>query len=260
MGMLFGFAPWIVYWVLVGNVPFLIAVLVALATAVATLVAGHLSGKPGRTLQIGAVATFAVLTLLTFVLSQTVMERWMQPLSNAGIFLVALVGVLTGRPFVREFAEEGQPADVIKSDLFGQITTRLTWIWVGVFAGMTVSSAIPPIVQGDATILDTKTPLSFVCYWVIPFSLLGLAALASRVLPEKMVPPPEDIVRKTTFVAFAEAEIDQLIYLATEHANREVGAGKEAYDIRIGSKGVPLVGDETRESWPSTYKVREKKR
>src|SRR6185312_98548 len=60
--------------------------------------------------------------------------------------------------------------------------------------------------------------------------------------------------------AFAEAEIDNLIYLATEHANREVGAGKEAYDIRIGSKGVPLVGDETRESWPSTYKVREKKR
>ena len=48
-------------------------------------------------------------------------------------------------------------------------------------------------------------------------------------------------MRKTTFVAFAEAEIDQLIYLATEHANREVGAGKEAYDIRIGSKGVPLV-------------------
>jgi hypothetical protein len=35
------------------------------------------------------------------------------------------------------------------------------------------------------------------------------------------------------------------MYLATEHANREVGAGKEAYDIRIGSKGVPLVGDET---------------
>jgi hypothetical protein len=51
-----------------------------------------------------------------------------------------------------------------------------------------------------------------------------------------------------------------LIYLATEHANREVGAGKEPYDIRIGSKGVPLVGDETRESWPSTYKVRDKKR
>jgi hypothetical protein len=260
VGILFGLAPWIVYWVLVGNVPFATAVLVALAIAVVSFVVGRVRGAPGRTIETGAVATFVVLAVLTFTLSQSFMERWMQPLSNAGIFLVALAGVLIGKPFVREFAEVGQPKEVIESELFGRITTLLTWIWVAAFAGMTVSSAIPPIVQGDATILDTKTPLSFVCYWVIPFSLLGLAALASKILPEKMVPAAEDIVRKTTFVAFAEAEIDQLIYLATEHANREVGPGKEAYDIRIGSKGVPLVGDETRESWPSTYKVRDKKR
>jgi hypothetical protein len=237
VGIVLGFAPWIVYWILVGNVPFTTAVLVALAVAVLSFVIGRVKGKPGRTLEIGAVATFLVLTILT----------------------VALNGVLIGKPFVREFAEADQPKEVVESPLFAKITTLLTWIWVGAFAGMTVSSAIPPIVQGDATILDTKTPLSFVCYWVIPFSLLGLAALASRVLPEQMT-PGDDVVRNTTFVAFAEMEIDQLIYLATEHANREVGAGKEPYDIRIGSKGVPLVGDDTRESWPSTYKVRDRKR
>jgi hypothetical protein len=260
VSILLGFAPWIVYWVLVGNVPFHTAVLVAFAIAVLSFVIGRVRGLPGRSLEIGAIATFLVLTVLTFTLSQSFMEQWMQPLSNAGILLVALTGALIGRPFVREFAEVDQPKEVVDSDMFKRITALLTWIWVAAFAGMTVSSAIPPIVYGDATILDTKTPLSFVCYWVIPFSLLGLAALASRILPERMAPPPEEIVRKTTFVAFAEAEIDQLIYLATEHANREVGAGKEAYDIRIGSKGVPLVGDETRESWPSSYKVRERKR
>jgi hypothetical protein len=258
VGILLGFAPWIVYWVLVGNVPFTTAVLVALAVAVLSFVIGRLKGKPGRTLEIGAVATFLVLTILTFAMSQSFMERWMQPLSNAGIFLVALIGVLVGKPFVREFAEVEQPPEVVKSEVFGRITMTLTWIWVAAFAGMTLSSMIPPTVEGNATILDTKTPLSFVCYWVIPFSLLGLAALASRVLPERMG-PGDDVARSTTFVAFAEIEIDQLIYLATEHANREVGAGKEAYDIRIGSKGVPLVGDDTRESWPSTYKVRDRR-
>ncbi|MCV7300139.1 hypothetical protein H7J93_10920 [Mycobacterium barrassiae] len=260
MGILFGFAPWIVYWVLVGNVPFVAAVLVALAVAVASLVIGRIRRAAGRTLEIGAVVTFLVLTVLTFTLSQSFMEQWLQPLSTAGIFLAALGSVLFGKPFVREFAEVGQPKEIIETDLFKKITNVLTWIWVAAFAGMTVSSAIPPIVYGEATILDTRTPLSFVCYWVIPFSLLGLAALASRILPERMAPPEDEIVRKTTFVAFAEAEIDQLMYLATEHANREVGPGKEAFDIRIGSKGVPLVGDETRESWPSTYKVRDKKR
>ncbi len=260
MGILFGFAPWVVYWVLVGNVPFVAAVLVALAVAAASLVIGRIRGAAGRTLEIGAVVTFSILTVLTFTLSQSFMEQWLQPLSTAGIFLAALGSVLFGKPFVREFAEVGQPKEVIETDLFKKITNVLTWIWVAAFGGMTVSSAIPPIVYGEATILDTKTPLSFVCYWVIPFSLLGLAVLASRILPERMAPPEDEIVRSTTFVAFAEAEIDQLMYLATEHANREVGPGKEAFDIRIGSKGVPLVGDETRESWPSTYKVRDKKR
>lgn len=253
-----GFAPWIVYWVLVGNVPFEAAVLVALAVAVASFVIGRIKGTPGRTLEIGAIGTFVVLAILTFTLSQTFMEQWMQPLSNAGIFLVALSGMLVGRPFVREFAEVDQPEEVVESETFARITNLLTWIWIGAFAGMTVSSAIPPIVYGKATILDTKTPLSFVCYWVVPFALLGLAALASRVLPEKMG-PSDDEERKTSFVTFAEAEIDQLMYAATEAVNREVGKSKEAYDIRIGSKGIPLSGDETRESWPATYKVRDKK-
>jgi hypothetical protein len=258
VSILVGFAPWIVYWVLVGNVPFEAAVLVALTVATASFVIGRVKGMPGRTLEIGAIGTFVVLAILTFTLSQSFMEQWMQPLSNAGIFLVALSSVLLGRPFVREFAEVDQPDEVIKGEVFNRITKLLTWIWVGAFAGMTVSSAIPPIVYGNATILDTKTPLSFLCYWVIPFALLGAAALASRVLPEKMT-PGDDEVRKTSFVTFAEAEIDQLMYAAQEHANREVGAGKEAFDVRIGSKGIPLSGDETRESWPATYKVRARK-
>jgi hypothetical protein len=259
VGILYGFAPWIVYWVLVGNVPFTTAVLIALAIALAMFVLGWRTNAPGRTLQVGAVLTFVVLTVLTFTLSQAFMERWIQPLSNAGIFAVALGGALAGKPFVREFAEAGQPPEVVESDLFAQITTRLTWIWVAVFAGMTVSSAIPPILQGDATILDTKTPLSFVFYWVIPFSLLGIGALASRILPDRMSLSP-DTVRKTTFVAYSEATIDELYYLAREHATREVGGGQEAYDIKVGGAGVPLVGDESRLSWPSTYKVRERKK
>jgi hypothetical protein len=260
VGILFGFAPWIVYWALAGNVPFIAAVLIALAIAVAGLVIGRGKSPPGRTLEIGAVGTFLVLTALTLSLSQSFMEQWMQPLSNAGIFLAALIGVLIGKPFAREFAAADQPAGVVNSDFFGHITTRLTWIWVAVFAGMTVSSAIPPIAQGlggeEAMILDTKTPLSFVCYWGIPFSLLGLAVLASRILLDRMTATAGDVVRKTTFVAYGEATIDELYYLAQEHANREVGAGQEAFDVKVGSMGTPLVGDDTRQSWPSTYKVR----
>ena len=257
MGILFGFAPWIVYWVLVGNVPPLIAALVALALAVVGLAVSRATRIPARPLEIGAVATFLVLAAATVLLSPSVIVRWAQPVSIAAILLVVLIGVLTRKPFVHEFIAAGQPPGVVESDLFGQVTTRLAWIWVAVLGGMTVSSAIPPIVLRNATMLDARTPLSYVCYWVIPFSLLGLAALATKILPDLMTAGAGDIVRKTSFVAYDEATIDELYYLAQEHANREVGAGQEAYDVKVGGMGTPLVGDDTRQSWPSTYKVRQ---
>ncbi|SRR5271166_6199710 len=261
--MLFSFAPWIVYWVLVGNVPFTTAVVVALAIAVAAFVIGQFTAKPGRTLEIGSFATFLVLTVLTLTLSESFIQRWILPLSNAGIFLVAFVSLLIGKPFVREFAAAERPADVVTTELFGRIIRLLTWMWVATFAGMTVSSAIPPIALGlrgtEATILDTKTPLSFVCYWVIPFSLFGAAALASRFLPDRMLVGIDDVVRETSFVAYDEATIDELYYLAQEHANREVAPGKEAYNVKVGGMGTPLTGDESRKSWPSTYKVRQRR-
>jgi hypothetical protein len=260
--MLFGLAPWIVYWVLVGNVPFIAAVLVALAIAVAALVIERILGNPGHALESGAVATFLLLTVLSFTLSDSFMQQWILPLSNAGIFLVALISLLAGKPFVREFAAAEQPPDVVKTELFGRVVKVLIWIWIAALAGMTVSSTIPPIVAHfggtAATILDTKTPLSFVCYWVIPFALLGLAAQASRFLPDRMLVGIDDVARETSFVAYDEATIDELYYLAQEHANREVGPGKEAYSVKVGGMGTPLTGDESRKSWPSTYKVRDR--
>jgi hypothetical protein len=261
VGILVGFAPWIVYWVLAGNVPFALSALVALAVAFGVLVSGWATRKSASTLEIGAVGTFLVLTVLSFTLSSSFAERWALALSNAGILLVALTGVLVGRPFVREFAQAELSGEVIKSESFGQTTALVTWIWVGTFAGMMVSSSIPPIVAADATIRDTGTPLSFVCFWVVPVALLGGGAIAARILLDRMVAEATSphTVRRTTFLAFRELEIDQLYYLAQQKAEREVGAGMEPYDVKIGSQGVPLTGDESRESWPATYKVRERR-
>jgi hypothetical protein len=245
----------------VGNVPFAAAAAVALAVAVGALVVSRRRRTPGGTLEIGSVAVFFVLAVVTFTASESFVEQWIQPLSSAGILLVAVIGVVVGKPFVREFAETDQPKEVLNSDLFERITTLVTWIWVAAFAGMTVSSAVPPIVQGDATVRDAGTPLSFVCYWVIPFVLLAAAVLAGRVLTDHMITEATSphTVRRSSFVAFKELGIDELLYLAKEKADREVGAGMEAYAVQVGGKGVPLTGDESRESWPVSYKVRERR-
>jgi len=260
VGIILGFAPWIVYWVLVGNAPLLVAASVAFAIAVAGLAAGYLTRRPRRSLEVGSAATFLVLTMLTVLVSPSVVQRWALPLSFAGILLVTLLSSRFATSFVHEYASANQPPAVVNSDVFGQITSRLTSVWVAVFSGMTVSSSIPPMATADASILDSRAPLAYLGYWVVPFGLLGLGAVATRILPEWMTAAAGDIVRKTTFVAYHEATIDELYYLATEHANREVGPGEEAYAVKVGSKGTALVGDDSRQSWPSTYRVRQSRR
>ncbi len=183
MAIVLGFVPWIVYWVLVGNAPFTLAVGVAFAITVLIELLHLLRKERAHTLEIGNVAVFAVLTVAAFTVPTDVLERWLQPLSSAGLFLIALLGVLTGHPFVREYAEDSVDEATARSEGFKSVTAAMTWMWVAAFGLMLVSSLIPPIVDGDATIRDMDNPLSILCYWVIPFTVLGLASAVSAVFP-----------------------------------------------------------------------------
>jgi small-conductance mechanosensitive channel len=255
VGVLLWFAPWAVYWVLVGHAPLLIAAVVALAVAVTVMLSSRESSA--RHLGIGGVATFAVLAILPLVFSCA--QRWVLPLSFAGLFAVLLTSRALGKSVAEAVAKADLPAAVVQTELFGPVVNRLTWIWLGALAAMSVSAVVPPIALSDATLHNTDSPLTYLCYWVVPFGILAAAAIASRIVADRMTTGFGDAVRKTSFVAFVDLEIDQLYYLATEHANREVGPGQEPYNVTVGAKGTALLGDDTRVSWPSTYKVRQRR-
>ena len=59
-----GFAPWIVFWVLVGTA-----------------------------------LVYGVFVIMTLTLSDNFLERWLQPLGNAGLCASILVSILIGKPF-----------------------------------------------------------------------------------------------------------------------------------------------------------------
>jgi Acyl-CoA thioester hydrolase/BAAT N-terminal region len=183
MGFVLGFLPWILYWVLIGNAPFRVAVCVVLGVAVATQIVGRLRHEPWRSLDVGSLAAFTLLTVAAFVFDDAFLQSWMQPLSNLGITLVALGGLLVGRPFVRDYAVASVDAATARTDGFATITRAMTWLWVGIFAGMTVLSAVPPVVDGDATLRDSDDLLSILCYWVLPYVLLGFGGLVSGLFP-----------------------------------------------------------------------------
>jgi intracellular septation protein A len=150
MAYVTGFLPWILYWILIGNVDFRLAVCIVLAAAVIIQVISWRRGQPPRSLDVGSLVVFVLLAVAAFVVDDGVLEMWMQPLSNLGLLLVALGGMLLGRPFVRDFAISTVDAETARSDGFRYITTGMTWMWIVALALMTVVSAIPPLVSADA--------------------------------------------------------------------------------------------------------------
>lgn len=183
MGYVLGFLPWIVYWILVGNVSFELAILVALGVAVVGLLVGRFRHEPAKTLDVGNAGVFVVLAAVAFAAPDDVLERWIQPLGNVGLLVIVLGGLAVRRPFVLDYAVSSVDAVTARTDGFRAITTAMTWLWAGLFAGMTVLSAIPPIVDGDATLLDADDTLSILCYWVAPFALMGVGGAISGAFP-----------------------------------------------------------------------------
>jgi hypothetical protein len=183
-GLFTAFVPWIVFWVLVGNVDFGLACLIPLAIVALQTFRTVRAGAVPKVLEIGTLIVFAVLTVIAFVGDDDVLERWFQPISNGGLFLIALGSVLIGKPFALQYAREEVPPEVQESPLFLRTTLIITWVWIAAFAVMTVSSLVPPIVDGDATIYDKTDALTVVFYWVIPIVAIAAALLFTKWYPD----------------------------------------------------------------------------
>src|SRR3954452_853060 len=130
-GYVLGFLPWIVYWILVGNVSFQLALLVALAVAALAVVVGRVRREPGKTLDVGSLVVFVLLAAVAFTVPDDVLERWIQPLGNAGLLLIVLGGLAVRRPFVLDYAVATVDAVTARTDGFRAITTAMTWLWAG---------------------------------------------------------------------------------------------------------------------------------
>jgi hypothetical protein len=179
-----GFVPWIVYWILVGNVPFLAAVVAGLALAVVINVGTLLRRQPLMVLEAGTAVVFAVFVIMALTLPEDFLERWLQPLGNAGLFVIVLISILIGKPFTLQYARRSTPPEQRDEPGFVYVCRLLAWLWAGTMGFMTIVSAIPPIVDGDATVRDADDTLSVVCYWVLPFVALGLAMLVTSKYPD----------------------------------------------------------------------------
>ena len=185
-GVFASFAPWIAFWMLVGNVDFRTALVVACAIAIVHALREARGGGGLKVLDAGTAAAFAARLALTFTSDEAFLERWMQPLGNGALLVIALASVALGRPFVLAYAKEEAPPEVWQEPLFLRTVSVITWAWIGAFAAMTASSVVPPLVDGAATLRDEDALLSIVFYWVIPTIALAAAIVFSKHYPERV--------------------------------------------------------------------------
>ena len=183
-GFLGGFAPWIVYWILSGNVPFSTAIGVAIALSVLLNVLALKRHEQLKVLEVGNTVAFIGLAIIGLAAGDAFVGRWIQPLGNASLLLIMLVSIFIKKPFTLQYARESVPEEMWDSPGFIAVNTLISWVWVGAMTVMTVLALIPPIVQGDATMNDGGAPLSIICYWVIPFTAMGLAILFTTKYPD----------------------------------------------------------------------------
>jgi hypothetical protein len=185
-GVFASFAPWIAFWILVGNVDFRTALIVACALAVIHALREARGGGGVKVLDVGTAAAFAILLGLTFTTDEAFLELWMQPLGNGALLVIALASVALGRPFVLTYAKEETPAELWHEPVFLRTVAIITWAWIAAFAVMTLSSLVPPLVDPSATLRDEDATLVVVFYWVIPTVALGSAILFTRRYPERV--------------------------------------------------------------------------
>jgi dienelactone hydrolase len=180
------FVPWVTYWVLIGNTNFAVALGAAFLVALALTVVGWWAERRVHVLRIGGLVVFPVLAFLAAVLGESFVEQWIQPLGNLGLALVVIGGLLLKRPFTLDYSRDAVSPQMAESEGFLYINTVFTRLWAVAFLLAAAVSFIPPIVEGSATMYDGGSPLSIVCYWVIPFTLLGLAAVANIALAKRL--------------------------------------------------------------------------
>jgi hypothetical protein len=155
-GILWGFAPLIVYAVFSGSSveQMKIALLAALVAAV---VAGYHDLRKGMVMAWANLVIFGLPLAALGLFHQLWVMIWMNVLIYAGLTAVAFGSVLVRRPFTLQYAREMVPEELREHPQFLSVNRFMTGVWGAVFAINLVLSSVavtgPPEYRGAALVL-----------------------------------------------------------------------------------------------------------
>lgn len=165
-GIFIALIPWILFTIVAQHGTLKLAAIVALLISVGVCAYSMRGGGRPKMIEIAAVGTFIVFTVIAFVADASV-THWLTEYARAvaaAVLSLLVFGSLSFVPFTEEYARERVPRQYWSSPRFKAINRRLTAMWGAIFAVMTVSH----VIAGTA---DTKIT-NLIFNWAIPIGLV----------------------------------------------------------------------------------------
>jgi hypothetical protein len=166
IGIVIGLVPWFLFTVIAEHGTLKFASIASVVIALGVCVYSSRNGGRPKMIEIAAVVTFIGFTVVAFVADPSV-THWLTRYARAVaacVLALLVFGSLLFVPFTEEYAREVVPREHWNSPKFKEINRRLTLLWGGVFAVMTVSHVIAGVAD------ETRTNIIF--NWVIPIALV----------------------------------------------------------------------------------------
>ncbi|MBU6443817.1 MAG: hypothetical protein KGR48_07875 [Alphaproteobacteria bacterium] len=151
MGILLGFAPYIVF-ALVSGVSISLGLWLAFTAAFVITVRDFVESPTLRLLDAGSLVLFAGLALFSGFIEPGLSIQAARLAADGSFLVMAIASLLLRRPMTLEYGHEHLPADIAASPRFLRIHYVLTAAWGLAFAVMSVADT--------ATILHPQLPLS----------------------------------------------------------------------------------------------------
>ncbi len=169
MGIIIGFSPWIIYWIL-ANETFRVATLGAFLVSLVMIVPELRRHRP-KILDVGTVAFFAVMTVAALTVDRAWFERFANPLSDGALAAISLLSILVGLPFTMQYARDTVPEQYWKAPGFIRAGYMISSAWCASFIIQTASTLL-------AALVPSVNQLIFL--YVLPYGALVLALAYTR--------------------------------------------------------------------------------
>jgi len=140
MGILLGFAPFIVFALLAG-ISTDLALWAALAAAFAIGIRDFAQTRLLRILDVGSMVLFGMLALYTGFIQPSLSIQAVRLIVDGGLFSVALASLLVGNPFTLDYAREQVAREFWQAPLFLRANYIVSGAWTLAFAAMTAADA-----------------------------------------------------------------------------------------------------------------------